>query len=383
MQLITIEPTPSPNSMKLHLDETLPAGVRRTYSEDNRRSAPPIIGQLLDIDGVKSVFHTADFIALDRYPNADWARILADVRDIFGQPQEESGQGEEWSAWTSFGEAQVYVQYFRGIPMQIRVQADNREERVGLSERFVKAVTEVASATLIKERKLSDYGIRYGELADIAREVEQELEASYPEERLASLVRQAIEKAKSDEPFIEERRELTEEELAARLKDSDWRVRYAALDRMEPEASRLPLLAETLRDPQSQIRRLTVVYLGEIKTQECLPLLFEALRDASVSVRRTAGDTLSDIGDPAAIEPMIEALKDKNKLVRWRAARFLYEAGDERAVPALEEAANDSEFEVALQARMALERIRSGEEAVGTVWQQMARLREQSEAERA
>lgn len=383
MQLITIEPTPSPNSMKLHLDETLPAGVRRTYSEDNRRSAPPIIGQLLDIDGVKSVFHTADFIALDRYPNADWARILADVRDIFGQPQEESGQGEEWSAWTSFGEAQVYVQYFRGIPMQIRVQADNREERVGLSERFVKAVTEVASATLIKERKLSDYGIRYGELADIAREVEQELEAAYPEERLASLVRQAIEKAKSDEPFIEERRELTEEELAARLKDSDWRVRYAALDRMEPEASRLPLLAETLRDPQSQIRRLTVVYLGEIKTQECLPLLFEALRDASVSVRRTAGDTLSDIGDPAAIEPMIEALKDKNKLVRWRAARFLYEAGDERAVPALEEAANDSEFEVALQARMALERIRSGEEAVGTVWQQMARLREHSEAERA
>ncbi|PZM62803.1 virulence factor [Paenibacillus dendritiformis] len=383
MQLITIEPTPSPNSMKLHLDETLPAGVRRTYSEDNRRSAPPIIGQLLDIDGVKSVFHTADFIALDRYPNADWARILADVRDIFGQPQEENGQGEEWSAWTSFGEAQVYVQYFRGIPMQIRVQADNREERVGLSERFVKAVTEVASATLIKERKLSDYGIRYGELADIAREVEQELEAAYPEERLASLVRQAIEKAKSDEPFIEERRELTEEELAARLKDSDWRVRYAALDRMEPEASRLPLLAETLRDPQSQIRRLTVVYLGEIKTQECLPLLFEALRDASVSVRRTAGDTLSDIGDPAAIEPMIEALKDKNKLVRWRAARFLYEAGDERAVPALEEAANDSEFEVALQARMALERIRSGEEAVGTVWQQMARLREQSEAERA
>ncbi|WGU94090.1 virulence factor [Paenibacillus dendritiformis] len=383
MQLITIEPTPSPNSMKLHLDETLPAGVRRTYSEDNRRSAPPIIGQLLDIDGVKSVFHTADFIALDRYPNADWARILADVRDIFGQPQEESGQGEEWSAWTSFGEAQVYVQYFRGIPMQIRVQADNREERVGLSERFVKAVTEVASATLIKERKLSDYGIRYGKLADIAREVEQELEAAYPEERLASLVRQAIEKAKSDEPFIEERRELTEEELAARLKDSDWRVRYAALDRMEPEANRLPLLAETLRDPQSQIRRLTVVYLGEIKTQECLPLLFEALRDASVSVRRTAGDTLSDIGDPAAIEPMIEALKDKNKLVRWRAARFLYEAGDERAVPALEEAANDSEFEVALQARMALERIRSGEEAVGTVWQQMARLREQSEAERA
>ncbi|EPY12204.1 virulence factor [Paenibacillus alvei] len=379
MNLITIEPTPSPNSMKLHLDETLPAGIRRTYSEDNRRSAPPLIASLLDIEGVKSVFHTADFIALDRFPNADWARILDEVRGLFGQSQADSTQEEDLASWTSFGEAQVYVQYFRSIPMQIRVQANGQEERVGLSDRFVRAVTEVASATLIKERKLSDYGIRYGELADIAREVEQELEAAYTEERVASLVQQAIAKGRTDEPFIEERREWSEEELKQHLNNPDWRVRYAALDRMEPTPERLELIAKALHDEQSQIRRLAVVYLGEIKTDECMPLLIEALKDTSVSVRRTAGDTLSDIGDPIAIEPMIEALQDKNKLVRWRAARFLYEAGDDRALSALEHAAQDPEFEVALQARMAIERIRSGEEAVGTVWQQMARLRGQGD----
>jgi Virulence factor/Scaffold protein Nfu/NifU N terminal/HEAT repeats len=377
MNLITIEPTPSPNSMKLHLDETLPAGIRRTYSEDNRRSAPPLIASLLDIEGVKSVFHTADFIALDRFPNADWARILDEVRGLFGQSQADSTQEEDLASWTSFGEAQVYVQYFRSIPMQIRVQANGQEERVGLSDRFVRAVTEVASATLIKERKLSDYGIRYGELADIAREVEQELEAAYTEERVASLVNQAIAKGRTDEPFIEERREWSEEELKQHLNNPDWRVRYAALDRMEPTPERLELIAKALHDEQSQIRRLAVVYLGEIKTDECMPLLIEALKDTSVSVRRTAGDTLSDIGDPIAIEPMIAALQDKNKLVRWRAARFLYEAGDDRALTALEHATQDPEFEVALQARMAIERIRSGEEAVGTVWQQMARLRGQ------
>lgn len=379
MNLITIEPTPSPNSMKLHLDETLPAGIRRTYSEDNRRSAPPLIASLLDIEGVKSVFHTADFIALDRFPNADWARILDEVRGLFGQSQANSTQEEDLASWTSFGEAQVYVQYFRSIPMQIRVQANGQEERVGLSDRFVRAVTEVASATLIKERKLSDYGIRYGELTDIAREVEQELEAAYTEERVASLVQQAIAKGRTDEPFIEERQEWSEEELKQHLNNPDWRVRYAALDRMEPTPERLELIAKALHDEQSQIRRLAVVYLGEIKTDECMPLLIEALKDASVSVRRTAGDTLSDIGDPIAIEPMIEALQDKNKLVRWRAARFLYEAGDDRALTALEHAAQDPEFEVALQARMAIERIRSGEEAVGTVWQQMARLRGQGD----
>ena len=77
----------------------------------------------------------------------------------------------------AFGEAQVFVQYFRNIPMQIRVKSGNQEERIGLSERFAKAVAAVGTTTLIKERKLKEYGVRYGQLADIARDVEQELEA--------------------------------------------------------------------------------------------------------------------------------------------------------------------------------------------------------------
>jgi HEAT repeat protein len=95
-------------------------------------------------------------------------------------------------------------------------------------------------------------------------------------------------------------------------------------------------------------------------------------------VRRTAGDTLSDLGDPRAIGAMCQALRDPNKLVRWRAARFLYEVGDETALEALREAQNDPEFEVSLQVKMALERIERGEEASGTVWQQMTRRNERS-----
>lgn len=378
MNILTIEPTPSPNSMKLHLDETLPAGVRRTYLKDNRHFASPFIRGLLDIEGVKSVFHTADFIALERFPHADWARILKEVCSLFGQPQMGDLQ-EEKNAATLFGEVQVYVQYFRGIPMQIRVQAQGKEERIGLSERFVHAVTKIASATLMKERKLSNYGIRYGELTEIAHEVELELEAAYTEERIASLVQQAIAKGPTDKPFIEERREWSEEELEQHISDPDWRIRYAALDWIEPTPERLELIANALHDERPQIRRLAVVYLGEMKIAACMSLLFEALQDESVSVRRTAGDTLSDIGDPIAIEPMMKALRDKNKLVRWRAARFLYEVGDERALPVLEQAVQDAEFEVALQARMAIERIRSGEEAAGTIWQQMTRSRRQGE----
>lgn len=380
MKITFIEPTPSPNTMMLHLDETLPQGVRKTYTADNERSAPPFIVNLLHIPGVKSVFHTADFLALDRKGNADWSAILSAVQQQFGQEGVSSAWSPEEieSAAGHYGEAEVFVQFFRGIPMQIRVKAGGKEERISLSERFVNAVTEVASATLIKERKLTDYGVRYGELADIAREVEQELEAAYPDERLVDIVKQAIAHGRSEAEFVEQRRAFTLEEAGRIMGDAeDWHVRYAALDGLQPDESALPLLERALKDPQMQVRRLAVVYLGDLRTPEAMKLLYEALRDSSAAVRRTAGDTLSDIGDPAASGPMIEALRDKSKLVRWRAARFLYEAGGPEAREALQAAADDPEFEVGLQARMALERIDSGEEAAGTVWQQMARRNQQ------
>ncbi|MGO4531650.1 virulence factor [Paenibacillus sp. 2TAF8] len=373
MNIVSIEPTPSPNTMMLHLDERLEDGIRRTYTLDNERSAPAFIRQMLHIPGVKSVFHTTDFVALDRKGNADWSFILGEVQSRLGQ----QGVSLDWidsedASGEHFGEAQVFVQFFRGVPMQIRVKAGTKEERISLSDRFVKAVTEVASATLIKERKLSDYGVRYGELPEIAREVEQELEAAYPPERLEQVIQQAIAHGTNTEEFVEHRRALAGPELEAALQSEDWNVRYAALDGMEPTEEKLPLVAQALHDSKMQIRRLAVVYLGDIRTAEAMELLYEALRDSSPAVRRTAGDTLSDIGDPAATPAMIETLTDKSKLVRWRAARFLYEVGTEEAEQALRLAAEDPEFEVSLQAKMALERIESGEQAAGTVWQQMA-----------
>lgn len=232
----------------------------------------------------------------------------------------------------------------------------------------------MASAVMIKERKLTDYGVRYGEPADIAREVEQELEAAYPQERLDSLVQQAIAHGTAGE-FIEQRQKKDQAELLRDLKHEDWRVRYAALEDLLPTAELLPELRTALHDPKLQLRRLAVVYLGDLRTPEAMELLYEAMRDSAPAVRRTAGDTLSDIGDPAATPVMTASLTDASKLVRWRAARFLYEVGTAEAEEALKAAADDPEFEVGLQARMALERISSGEEAAGTVWQQMSERR--------
>ncbi|MFD0714319.1 virulence factor [Paenibacillus sp. GCM10027626] len=375
MRLLYIEPTPSPNTMKLNVDEKLPYGQRFSYVAADAGQAPDILRNLLQIDGVRGLFRTADFIALDRRPGGDWERILAEARTIL-HADDRSGDSSSDIAADSFGEAHAFVQLYRGIPMQIRVRYGDSEVRAAMPERFAEAVTAAAAATMIRERKLEELGVRYGEPQEIADEIVRELDAAYPQERLDELVAaaaaQGAESGEGGAAAAAIRPEpLNAGQLAERMASPDWSVRYEALDRTVPQPEMLPILAQALHDDNVSIRRLAVVYLGDLRISEALPHLFTALKDKSAAVRRTAGDTLSDLGDPAAIAPMAEAMQDRNKLVRWRAARFLYEIGDETALPALQEAINDPEFEVRLQARMALERIERGEEAAGSVWQQM------------
>ncbi|MDQ0903768.1 conserved virulence factor C family protein [Paenibacillus sp. V4I7] len=381
MKIISIEPTPSPNSMKLNMDESLPAGVRKTYTKENSMHAPESIGHLLAIQGVISVFHAADFIAVDRTSKGDWQFILARAREIFGEAQPSADGGlppeQQPTAEAAFGEAQVLVQMFRGIPLQVRVRAGEEEVRVGMPERFTQAAVRAgtASPNLIKERKLEELGVRYGELGDIAGEVVQELDASYDDARVESLLSLAMQETSI---LATEESAGAEDAGAARaqLRHSDWKLRYAALQKIQPSLETLPLLVHALQDENTSIRRLATVYLGDIKEPEVLPFLYRALEDDTPSVRRTAGDTLSDIGDPAATPAMAKALKDRNKLVRWRAARFLYEVGDQSVLDALHAAADDSEFEVRMQVKIALERIEGGHAAEGSVWQQMTRRNE-------
>ncbi|WP_282939281.1 virulence factor [Paenibacillus sp. RC67] len=381
MKLISIEPTPSPNSMKLNVDEVLPRGVRLTYKANQAEEAPEPLKGLLAIEGVRSVFRTADFIALDRTPSADWAAILAAARLLLLTDSSEGQSAEQAvSPTTSYGEAQVLVQMYRGIPMQVRVKTGDREVRSALPALFGEAVQQAAGSSMIRERKLEEFGVRYGELEEIAAEIVSELEASYPQERLDELVKLAKEQGSDsgqENSSITRPAPLSLSELEEQLQSEDWKQRYAALERFEPSVEALSVLAKALMDDNASIRRLAVVYLGDLRQTEALPYLFQALKDSTAAVRRTAGDTLSDLGDPAAIGPMIQALSDKNKLVRWRAARFLYEVGDESAIEALRLASNDPEFEVQLQAKIALERIERGEEAAGSVWQQMTESRKE------
>ncbi|MCX8002598.1 MAG: virulence factor [Anoxybacillus mongoliensis] len=372
MKIQSIEPTPSPNTMKVLLDEELPFGTSYNYKPAQAAHSPAIIQQLLQIEGVKGIYHVADFLAIERHAKYDWKPILTKVREVFGEQVDEI-QDNEPVRNEHFGEVKVYVQMLYGLPMQVKLTDGHEERRVGLPQPFVDAVLEAQkhAGNIVMERKWVEKGVRYGTFEEIGADVVEELSAAYPPERLERLVNMF----KQGEQAKTQKRtsvQVTEQ----MLEDPDWTKRYAALEQMgEPTEKDLPVLAKALKDEKVAIRRLATAYLGMIGGKNVLPYLYEALKDPAVSVRRTAGDCLSDIGDVEAIPVMVEALKDASKLVRWRAAMFLYENGDESVLSALKAAENDPEFEVSMQVKMAIERIEGGEEAKGSVWKQMTESR--------
>lgn len=371
MRIVSIEPTPNPNNMKLNMDESLAEGVQLSFTPEAQTGAPAHIKRLLAIPGVKSVYQTADFIALGRSPSAAWPAILAAAGKVFDQsPDSAALQGAPGGE--AFGEVRVYVQMLRGIPMQVKLVSGAEEIRVGLPERLNNAAMQVAAASpdLLAERRWKEQGVRYGDLKEIGDDVAQQIATSYDEARVERLVQAALNRAPGETPPPET---LSPDAVAARLSDPDWRRRCAALEQLELTPEAVPVLARAAADAHASVRRLAVVCLGATEEADVLSYLLRALKDPSAAVRRAAGDCLSDRGAVGAIPAMTESLKDPNKLVRWRAARFLYEVGDESALPALRAAAEDPEFEVSLQVRLAIERIEGGHEAAGPVWQQMTR----------
>ncbi|WP_226035984.1 conserved virulence factor C family protein [Aquibacillus saliphilus] len=382
MKIVSIEPTPSPHSMKINLDETLTDGKTLNFKlQDDLSGAPDYVKQVLSIDGVKGIYHVVDFIALERNPKHTWESILPKVREKLGTVEPTSTEDNVQSYISnndnSFGEIKVLIQMFRDIPMQIKLEDGSEEKRYGLPTIFTEAVMKAseASTNFVMERKWVEQNVRYGTMDQVGEEVAEELSASYDLERLNHLVELALNNSNEEKTVPLKQNEKVTVDM---FNNTDWKVRYAALDRLiKSTYLDLPVLEKALNDEKASIRRLATAYLGMIEEPEVLPYLYQALKDKTVTVRRTAGDCISDLGFKEAMPEMIASLTDSNRLVRWRAAMFLYEVGDESAISALKNAKDEPEFEVRMQIQMALERIEGGEEAKGSVWHQMTQATKQ------
>lgn len=293
--------------MKVILDQELPMGRSHNYKTDQHEGAPEVIKTILKINGVKGVYHVADFLAIERNAKFDWKEILPQVRSAFGE--DTTFEKIEKGSNQHFGEVKAQVQMYKGIPLQIKLTEEDSEKRFGLPELYKNAAfdAQLPGDNYILLRRWQDFGTRYGDIEQIGQEILEELLAAYPEDRVKNLVAEA----KNGNTEQVEKRERSKKTISQDvLSNSDWRIRYQALEQMEdPTIEDLPLLEKALHDEKMSIRRLATVYIGMIEDKQVLPLLYTALKDSAVAVRRTAGDCLSDLGFEEAIPEMCRALK--------------------------------------------------------------------------
>jgi hypothetical protein len=76
---IRVEQTPNPNALKFSIGS--PVGGPGTYV---RGSEPeePFLRELLALDGVASVFFTADFVTISKTPDGSWESITPEASAI-------------------------------------------------------------------------------------------------------------------------------------------------------------------------------------------------------------------------------------------------------------------------------------------------------------
>ncbi|MDT3960702.1 conserved virulence factor C family protein [Staphylococcus kloosii] len=367
MEIVRVEPTPSPNTMKIVLSEKREDNKSNTYTAV-KEGQPQFINDLLALDDVKSIFHVMDFLAVDKQPKADWEEVLPQITSTLN---DEIGETEEATPDEHFGEIQAEVLMFKGIPYQIKLTNNEEEKRKQLPEIYVDSMlaAQKENDNVVFLRKWEDFGIRYGEFDDIMSEISDEITAMYPQEQLDKLVSDA-----QATDIVVPEKVYTHVTLEEYNSAENWKDRLRMLKQFPtPTLEDLPLLGSVLsNEEKAPLRREAVVLLGMLEDEQVLPYLYKGLNDKSPGVRRTAGDCLSDLGFKQALPEMEKALDDPQKIVRWRAAMFLFDEGGPEQLNSLKAHVDDDAYEVKLQIEMAISRIENGDEALGSVWKQIA-----------
>ncbi len=150
-------------------------------------------------------------------------------------------------------------------------------------------------------------------------------------------------------------------ELLKALKDSDWNVRWKAVQALDNISSETAIggLLKALKDSNEYVRRIAAAALGWIGSETAIAELLKALEDSNKDVRREAAEALGDIGSETAIPGLLKALEDSDKDVRKKAAEALGKIGSETAIPGLLKALKDSDWNVRWNAAFALGNIGS------------------------
>lgn len=82
MKIISVEPTPNPNSMRIVLDTELPAGTSHNYTKRDAETATSPMSDVLKIEGIRGIYHVMNFMAVEKSGEFEWDEVLAEIEAI-------------------------------------------------------------------------------------------------------------------------------------------------------------------------------------------------------------------------------------------------------------------------------------------------------------
>lgn len=104
------------------------------------------------------------------------------------------------------------------------------------------------------------------------------------------------------------------------LDDPDWRIRVAMVIGVKSlgisNTKVEEALMKRLHDPHEEVRRETIIALGDLGTEKVLTPIISCLDDAHPHVRAAAAQTLGIIGTLEVLEPLLSALNDASEIVK-------------------------------------------------------------------
>ena len=136
MEILRVEPTPSPNTMKIVLSNKREDNKSNTFTYIEEQQ-PQFINDLLAIDGVKSIFYVMDFLAIDKEPKSDWEVVLPQITSTLNN---ESFIDSSHKPDEHYGEIKAEALMFKGIPYQIKLTTTSDESRKQLPDYFVESM---------------------------------------------------------------------------------------------------------------------------------------------------------------------------------------------------------------------------------------------------
>lgn len=127
-------------------------------------------------------------------------------------------------------------------------------------------------------RKWEDLGTRYGDIDEVMSEVEEEIIALYPTEKLDELLKEALQ-TEIVVPSTQYKHVTLDEFNQA----EDWKAQLRMLKSFPtPTKDDYPLLEAALNHPKVPIRREAVVLASMVDDESVLPYLYQGLNDKTL-----------------------------------------------------------------------------------------------------